>query len=105
MNRVCDAGAFCLQRPQCEYRCHLTNAKLEPEVILKGEAHFENTVITQFEQTRRVKPWPVVPDDIEPVSETWQVVGSVMVGAVLLVLAVICLALFFTGLWVWSLLI
>ena len=35
----------------------------------------------------------------------WQVIGSVMVGAVLVVLMVICLGLFFTGLWVWSLLI
>ena len=54
---------------------------------------------------RKVKPWPAVPADIEPVPETWQVIGSVMVGAVLVVLMVICLGLFFTGLWVWSLLI
>jgi len=57
------------------------------------------------EETRKVKPYPIVPADIEPVSDTWQIVGSVMVGAVLVVLLVICLALFFTGLWVWSLLI
>jgi hypothetical protein len=88
MNRVCDAGAFCLQRPQCEYRCHLTNAVLEPE-----------------QETRKVKPYPAVPEDIEPVPETWQVIGSVLVGAALVVLMVICLGLFFTGLWVWSLLI
>ena len=54
---------------------------------------------------RKVKPWPAVPADIEPVPETWQVIGSVMVGAVLVVLMVICLGLVFTGLWVWSLLI
>ena len=47
----------------------------------------------------------MIPDDIEPVPETWQVVGSVVVGFVLAVLMVICLGLFFTGLWVWSLLI
>jgi hypothetical protein len=99
MNRVCDAGAFCLQRPQCEYRCHFTNAGLE------GEARFENTVITQPELTRKIKPWPVIPDDIEPVPQSWQVIGSVLVGAALVVLMVICLGLFFTGLWVWSLLI
>jgi hypothetical protein len=86
MNRVCDAGAFCLQRPQCEYRCHFTDAVLEPE-------------------TRKVKAYPIVPDDIEPVPQSWQVIGSVMVGAALAVLLVICLGLFFTGLWVWSLLI
>jgi hypothetical protein len=86
MSRECDAGAFCLQRPQCEHRCHLTNAVLEPE-------------------TRKVKPYPIVPDDIEPVPQSWQVIGSVLVGAALVVLMVICLGLFFTGLWVWSLLI
>jgi len=57
------------------------------------------------EETRRVKPWPVVPDDIEPVPEVWQRIGSVVVGFVLAALFVICLGLFFTGLWVWSLLI
>ena len=86
MSRECDAGAFCLQKPQCEYRCHLTNAVLEPE-------------------TRKVKAYPIVPDDIEPVPQSWQVIGSVLVGAALVVLMVICLGLFFTGLWVWSLLI
>ena len=57
------------------------------------------------EEVRKVKPYPIVPDDIEPVSDTWQMIGSVMVGAVLVMLMVICLAVFFTGLWVWSLLI
>jgi hypothetical protein len=56
-------------------------------------------------ETRKVKPYPEVPADIEPVPETWQVIGSVMVGAALVVLMVIGLAVFFTGLWVWSLLI
>ena len=86
MNRVCDAGAFCLQKPQCEHRCHLTNAGLETE-------------------TRKIKPWPVIPPDIEPVPQSWQVIGSVVVGFVLVALMVVCLLLFFTGLWVWSLLI
>jgi hypothetical protein len=88
MNRVCDAGAFCLQRPQCEYRCHFTNAVLEPE-----------------QEIRKVKPYPIVPADIEPVSETWQVIGSVLVGFALVALMVVCLLLFFTGIWIWSLLI
>lgn len=86
MSRECDAGAFCLQRPQCEYRCHLTDAVLEPE-------------------TRKVKAYPAVPADIEPVPETWQVVGAWMLGGIMAVLAVIILGMFFTGLWVWSLLI
>ena len=99
MNRECDAGAFCLQRPQCEYRCHLTGA------VLTGEAHFENTVITQPELTRKIKPWPVIPDDIDPVPDTWRTIGAWMLGAIMTALLVICLGLFFTGLWVWSLLI
>ena len=86
MSRVCDAGAFCLQRPQCEHRCHLTDAVLEPE-------------------TRKVKPYPEVPADIEPVPDTWHTIGAWMLGGIMAVLAVICLAVFFTGLYIWSLLI
>ena len=86
MNRMCDAGAFCLQRPQCEYRCHFTDAEIEPE-------------------TRKIAPYPIVPDDIPPVPEAWQMIGSVVVGFVLVALMVVCLLLFFTGIWIWSLLI
>ena len=57
------------------------------------------------EEVRKVKPWPAVPADIEPVPEVWQTVGSVVVGFVLVALMVVCFLLFFTGLWVWSLLI
>jgi hypothetical protein len=55
--------------------------------------------------TRKVKAYPIVPDDIEPVPQSWQVIGSVVVGFVLVALMVVGLLLFFTGLWVWSLLI
>jgi len=85
MIRMCDTGyRECPRQPTCGMDCHFTTAELE---------------------TRKVKPYPAVPADIDPVPETWQVIGSVMVGAVLVVLMVICLGLFFTGLWVWSLLI
>ena len=57
------------------------------------------------EETRKIAPYPIVLDDIEPVSDTWQVIGSVVVGFVLVALMVVCLLLFFTGLWIWSLLI
>jgi hypothetical protein len=68
--------------------------------------HFTSATLDTGETTiRKIKPYPVIPDDIEPVSDIWQVIGSVMVGFVLVVLFAICLALFFTGLWVWSLLI
>jgi hypothetical protein len=66
--------------------CYFTTAELEPE-------------------TRKVKAYPAVPEDIPPVPETWQVIGSVVVGFVLVALMVVCLLLFFTGLWIWSLLI
>jgi hypothetical protein len=47
----------------------------------------------------------VVPDDIEPVPEVWHRVGTLMLSAIFMVLAVICIVLFFTGFYVWSLLI
>ena len=85
MTRMCDTGyRECPRQPTCGMDCHFTTAELE---------------------TRKVKPYPAVPDDIEPVPETWQVIGSVLVGFVLVALMVVCLLLFFTGLWVWSLLI
>ena len=87
MIRMCDTGyRECPQRPQCTLDCHFTTAELETE-------------------TRKVKPYPVVPDDIEPVPQAWQMIGSVVVGFVLVALMVVFLLLFFTGLWVWSLLI
>ena len=89
MKTVCDTGStLCPHKPQCAHLCHFTDAGLEPE-----------------QETRKVKPYPAVPADIDPVPETWQMIGSVMVGAALVVLMVICLGLFFTGLRVWSLLI
>ena len=57
------------------------------------------------EEVRKVKPYPAVPADIDPVPETWQMIGSVVVGFVLVALMVVCLLLFFTGIWIWSLLI
>jgi hypothetical protein len=86
MIRQCDAGGICAHIPQCDHFCHFTNAELEPE-------------------TRKVKAYPSVPDDIAPVPEAWQMIGSVVVGFVLVALMVVCLLLFFTGLWIWSLLI
>lgn len=90
MDKRCDTGrAICPHKPMCMWNCHFTSATLDTG---------ETTI-------RKIKPYPVIPDDIEPVSDIWQVIGSVMVGFVLVVLFAICLALFFTGLWVWSLLI
>ena len=57
------------------------------------------------DETRKVKPYPLVPDDIEPVPDQWHKIGAVMLWSIFTVLAVICLGLFFTGVWIWSLLI
>lgn len=57
------------------------------------------------EETRKVKPYSAVPDDIDPVPETWHRIGAFMLWSIFTVLAVICLGLFFTGVWIWSLLI
>jgi hypothetical protein len=54
---------------------------------------------------RKVKAYPAVPADIDPVPETWHRIGAFMLWSIFTVLAVICLGLFFTGVWIWSLLI
>jgi len=84
MNRTCDAGGICPHTPQCASFCQFTDGELE---------------------TRKVKPYPIVPDDIEPVPDQWHKIGAVMLWCIFVVLAVICLGLFFTGIWIWSLLI
>ena len=87
MKTVCDTGlALCPHKPQCDHLCHFTNAELETE-------------------TRKIAPYPVVPDDIPPVPDQWHKIGAFMLWSIFTVLAVICLGLFFTGVWIWSLLI
>ena len=84
--RYCDTGRIdCPHLPECIWDCKY------------------DTAVTE---RRKVKPYPaVVPDDIEPVPEKWQTVGTLMLTAIMGVLAVVCILLFFTGVWVWSLLI
>ena len=56
--------------------------------------------------TRKIKPYPaVVPDDIEPISDGWYKVGKLMIGAVLAMIVVFFTLMFFTGVYIWSLLI
>ena len=76
----CDTGAICPHTPQCEHFC-------------------------QAIETRKVKPYPAIPDDIAPVPQAWQMVGSVVVGFVLVALVVIAALFFFTGFYIWTLLI
>ena len=85
--RYCDTGRVdCPHLPECIWDCKYDTATVEV--------------------VRKIKPYPaVVPDDIEPVPDTWQTVGTFMLAGVMAMI-VICFALvFFTGLWVWSLLI
>ena len=81
--RYCDTGRIdCPHLPECIWDCAYDTA-----------------------QVRKIKPYPAIPPDIEPVPDTWQTVGTIMMTGVLAII-VICFALvFFTGLYVWSLLI
>ena len=58
-----------------------------------------------IKEVRKIKAYPVVPDDIEPVSDSWHTVGWLMIGAVLTVIVVFFALMFFTGFYIWSLLI
>lgn len=83
--RYCDTGRIdCPHLPECVWECHYDNATVE---------------------RRNIKAYPIVPEDIEPVPDTWHTVGAVMLTAIMGALAVVCILIFFTGFWIWSLLI
>ena len=85
--RYCDTGRInCPHLPECIWDCKYDTAGMVKE-------------------TRKVKPYPEIPPDIEPVPESWQTVGAVMLTAIMGALAVVCILIFFTGFWIWSLLI
>ena len=87
MNRLCDgARAICPHKPQCTYNCHFTDAEVEPKVI------------------RKIKPYPAILDDMEPVPEFWRTIGAFTLGAVLAMLIGIALLMAFTAIYIWSLL-
>lgn len=44
-------------------------------------------------------------EEAEPVSDVWQVIASIAIGFLLFGIAVFCALMFFTGVWIWSLLI
>jgi len=84
--RYCDTGRVdCPHLPECIWDCKYDTATVEV--------------------VRKIKPYPAIPPDIEPVPDTWQTVGAVMLTAIMGALAVVCILLFFTGVWIWSLLI
>lgn len=83
-NKHCYTGLdHCPHKPACVWDC---------------ERLYDQTI-------RKVKPYPVVPEDIPPAPEVWHTVGTLMLTAILGALAVVCILLFFTGAWIWSLLI
>jgi hypothetical protein len=85
--RYCDTGRIdCPHLPECIWDCKYDTAGMVKE-------------------SRKVKPYPAIPSDIKPVPDTWQTVGTVMLTAIMGALAVVCILLFFTGVWIWSLLI
>jgi len=86
MTRYCDTGRIdCPHLPECVWDCKYDTAIM---------------------QRRKVKPYPsIVTEDIEPVPEVWQTVGTLMITAIMAALAVVCILMFFTGFWIWSLLI
>ena len=65
MKTVCDTGrTLCPHKPQCAHLCHFTDAGLEEP------------------ETRKVKPYPAVPEDIGPVPETWHRIGAFMLWSI-----------------------
>jgi len=86
MNRICDAGGICPHDPQCASFCQFTDAELGTE-------------------TRKVKPYPAVPADIETETENLHTMGSILLGLAIAVLVVFFGLMLFTGMWIWSLLI
>jgi hypothetical protein len=84
--RYCDTGRIeCPCLPECIWDCKYDTATVEV--------------------VRKIKPYPAIPPDIEPVPEKWHTVGGLMLTGIMAVLAVACILIFFTGVWVWSLLI
>ena len=81
--RYCDTGRIeCPHLPECTWDCAYDNATV-----------------------RKVKPYPAIPEDIEPVPDTWHTVGTLMLAGAMGVIVICFLLVFFTGVWIWSLLI
>jgi len=90
MRKGCDTGRLeCPHKPKCMWGCDFTVA----------------TINTGETTIRKIAPYPAIPADIDPVPDTWHRIGAFMLWSIFTVLAVICLGLFFTGVWICSLLI
>jgi hypothetical protein len=92
----CEAHRLpCLHEPQCISDCYLDAGK--PAYLAPQPD--PSAVI------RKIKPYPTIPDDIEPAPDSWHTVGALMFGAILAVLVVFFTLIFFTIMYLWSLLI
>ena len=82
--RYCDTGRIdCPHLPECIWDCAYDTA-----------------------QVRKIKPYPaVVPDDIDPMPDQWYTMGQFFIGAVFAAITVFFALMFFTGIYIWSLLI
>ena len=83
--RHCHTGRIdCPRQPECSEDCHFDNAGLE---------------------VSKIKAYPAVPADIQPVPEQWHTVGKIMIFAVFAMITVFFSLMFFTGLYIWGLIL
>lgn len=83
--RYCDTGRIdCPHLPQCAVDCAYDTIEMGRE-------------------TRKVKAYPEVPKDIEPVAEVCVEVGAPMIVAAVSVLVLIIVLIFFIGFFIGSL--
>jgi hypothetical protein len=85
--RHCDTGRVeCPHVPECIWDCAYESGVIVPMV-------------------RKVKAYPVVPEDIDPMPEQWHTMGQFFIGAVFAAIVVFFSLVFFTGFYVLGLLI
>lgn len=70
----------------------------EPACVWDCERLYDQTV-------RKIKPYPIVPADIDPVPDQWHTMGKFFIGAVFAAIVVFFALVFFTGIYIWGLLI
>jgi hypothetical protein len=90
MKRMCDGmggNTPCPHPQDCTVSCGFNNAGLDPV------------------ETRKIKPYPSVPDDIEELSIEWYSIGQMLIGAIFAALIVAAALLIFTGMYIGRMLI
>ena len=85
--RYCDTGRTeCPHLPECVWECHYDNATVA---------------------RRKIKAYPIVPVDVdlEPVPEVWHTISAFLIAGAMAMLVIFFAMVFFTGLYIWGLLI